>query len=509
MSESFFYAKKIRKQFPGVIALDGVNITFHSGEVHSIVGENGAGKSTLIKILSGALKPDSGSIWIDQRQIIFDNPLQGLDYGIRVIYQELTLLPELTVAENIFLNRQPLNSFGMIDYRRMNEMAKQVLERLNLSIDPRSKVRTLRIAQQQLIEIARGISSKARVVIMDEPTDALTTKEVDVLFNIINKLKRQGVLVIYITHRLEEIFEISDRVTILKDGQWVDTMQVRDTDSRELARLMVGRPLEAMFPESKNKMKSGQECFRVEGLSTPGVVKNINLSLSEGEIVGLAGLVGSGRTELVHALFGFGSIDSGKIWVKGSPCVITSPNSAIRVGIGYVTSDRKQEGLVLSHSVRANMALPSLIRRQRLGFVNGQAEKNAVKNMISQLNIRTSSMNQLVKNLSGGNQQKVVLAKWLMNDPDILFFNEPTRGVDVGAKEEIYKIMRQMADDGKTILMISSELPEILGMSDRIMVMHRGKLVGQLEAKKATEEKVMLMATGQTENINNISSSVV
>lgn len=498
MAEPLLSIEHISKTFPGVKALDDVSLSFLPGEVHAIVGENGAGKSTLIKILAGATTPTEGRILFDQSEVSIGHPTEGLKLGISVIYQELTLLPELSVAENIFLNRQPRSGKGTIDYSQMHKDAENVLRRLNVDIDTHSDVGHLRIAEQQLVEIARGISAQARVVIMDEPTDALTEQEAEVLFEVIDDLKQQNILVIYITHRLKEVFEIADRVTVLKDGQKVDTLSAQQTDSKQLARLMVGRPISDTYPESSLSSTEPAPLLKVEGVSTRGIVRDISFSLRNGEIIGLAGLVGSGRTELVHALFGFEPVEKGQMYIKQREVVIGTPMDAINAGMGYVTSDRKEEGLILQHTIKENMALPSLDDRQRMGFINRKNEQNVVADMIDKLTIRPPSANQIVNYLSGGNQQKVVLAKWLLTNPDILLFNEPTRGIDIGAKEEIYKLMRTIADTGTGILMISSELPEVLGMSDRILVMHRGRLSGRLNREEATEEAIMLLATGQT-----------
>jgi ABC-type sugar transport system ATPase subunit len=492
---TFLQLKNISKAYPGVQALDNVSISIRKGEVHALVGENGAGKSTLIKILAGAIQSDSGEIILKGKPIDLHTPADGLKNGISVIYQELLLLPYLTIAENIFLHKEPTNKFGLINYRKMHDQAKQVLNQLDIKLDTRMLVGQLSIAQQQLVEIAKGLASDAQILVMDEPTAALSEHEVSILFDVIHTLKSNLVTVIYISHRLKEVFEISDQITVLKDGQLVSSMPIEDMQPAELINMMVGRSISKTFPPTYYHDQDSEDLLKVVDLSTRGIVKNVSFTLHRGEILGLAGLVGSGRTELAQALYGIVPITSGSIIVRGKELPLKSSKNAIWAGIGLVTEDRKKEGLVIIHSIKQNIALPSLYRREKLGVINQKEEVRDVNKIVSQLRISTPSINQIVGYLSGGNQQKVVLAKLLLNDPDILIFDEPTRGIDVGAKTEIYQLMRLLAEQGKAILMISSELTEILGMSDRILVMSEGQIAGELSRSEATEEKIMHFAT--------------
>jgi ABC-type sugar transport system ATPase subunit/ribose/xylose/arabinose/galactoside ABC-type transport system permease subunit len=498
MDDILLATEEIAKSFPGVRALDGVCFSCRRGEVHALVGENGAGKTTLMRILAGSCRPDSGAISFKGSGIQFDNPREAQEMGIGTVYQEPNLLPYLSVAENIFLGREPANRWGLIDAQTMTREAEQFLARLGSSIDVRLLVYRLSIAERQMVEIAKALSIKADLIIMDEPSSALTGDELEGLFSVIRSLKEQGITVIYVSHRLEEIFRIADRVTVLKDGQCMGTLEVNETDEGQLIRMMVGRPLKDTFPERGRG--DGDEVLSVRGLSREGVLWDINLVLKAGEIVGVAGLVGSGRTELVRALFGADPIDGGEIMLRGERVHISNPEQAMKLGLGLVSEDRKADGLILPLSVRANVALPSLRARQRLGFIQLRKENEVVSKLVADLNIRTPSLGQPVWCLSGGNQQKVVLAKWLATKAELIIFDEPTRGIDVGAKVEIYHLMRDLANEGKAILMISSELPEILGMSDRVIVLSGGRLMGEISATEATEEKILALAySGQSQ----------
>jgi ribose transport system ATP-binding protein len=492
MDDRLLQVSGITKTFPGVRALDQVSFSCRRGEVHALVGENGAGKTTLMKILAGAYHPDTGEMLLRGSRVQFASPRDAQDAGISTVYQELSLLPYLSVAENIYMGRAPVGRWRLIDIRRMNEQAQGLLDRLGSRVDVRQLAYRLSVAQQQIVEIAKALSIEADLIIMDEPSATLAGDELETLFAIIETLRQQGITVIYVSHRLEEIFRVADRVTVLKDGRMVGTLAVAETDKSELIRLMVGRSLKDTFPERSNG--DGQEILSVQGLSRKGVLHDVSFTLRRGEILGVAGLVGSGRTELARAIFGADPIDEGQIAVRGEPASVSSPRQAMDLGLGFVTEDRKTEGLILPLSVRSNMALPSLDARKLLGFVRMRKETEVVSKLATELDIKTPSLGQTVRNLSGGNQQKVVLGRWLATDADVIIFDEPTRGIDVGAKLEIHHLMSDLADQGKAILMISSELPEVLGMSDRILVLADGHLMGELSASEATEEGILALA---------------
>ena len=483
----------ITKTFPGVIALDKVTFQCKAGEVHAVVGENGAGKSTLMKLLAGVYQPDAGKILIKDETVRIANPHEAQDLGISIIYQELNLLPDMSVAENVFLGREPVRRLGLLDDKELDEKARDVLHRLGVDIDPRSRLGLLSVPQQQMVEIAKALSLNAQVVIMDEPSAALGGKDLEYVFEVIKALKQQGVAVIYISHRIAEIFEIADRVTVFKDGRVVGTELVSEIDRPTLVRMMIGQSFSEAFPPRDSEV--GEEILRIEDLNVGQDLKEICLEVRSGEIVGLSGLVGSGCTELARALFGTRKIDSGSIHVHGERVNLKSPRHALRHRMGYLTDDRNAEGLVLGQNVIHNAALPSLKDRQRLGVVDQAQEHTVVENITGDLKLRAPSLRADVENLSGGNRQKVVLAKWLISGPEMLIFDEPTRGIDVGSKSEIWQLMRELANQGKAILMISSELPEIIGMSDRVYVMHQGSIVGELQGKAASEEEVMMLAT--------------
>ncbi|WP_420490328.1 sugar ABC transporter ATP-binding protein [Neobacillus drentensis] len=484
----------ISKSFNGVPVLKKVDFSLKLGEIHALMGENGAGKSTLMKNLLGIYDKDEGIIRVDGHEFSFKSPKDAEKHGIAIIHQELNVIPSLSVMENMFLGRDLCyGKSGILRTAEMNEKTKQYLKQLGLDIDPREEVKNLSIGQQQMIEIARALSINAKVLIMDEPTAALTDREIEHLFDIMNELKAQGVSIVYISHRMEEIFAMCDRITVLRDGTYVGTEEVKNLDLDKVVQMMVGRELGERYPE--RIPYEDVERFRVEGLSDGKRIKDISFSAKKGEIVGVAGLMGAGRTEIVKALFGV-TKQSGKVYLDGKEVVIKRPMDAIKHGIGYVTEDRKGEGLVLDLSVKENIALPNLNDIASKGVISKQKENKLVKEMIQKLRIKTSSPSLSVKSLSGGNQQKVVFGKWLGIKPKLLILDEPTRGVDIGAKKEIYEIMNELTNEGVTILMISSELPEILGMSDRILVMHEGKLVTELTRQEATQETIMHAATG-------------
>ncbi|HOY45638.1 MAG TPA: sugar ABC transporter ATP-binding protein [bacterium] len=484
----------IGQVFPGVVALDDVHFDLMQGEVHVLLGENGAGKSTLVKILSGAYPRSSGQILLDGVEVRIESPRRAQELGMAIIYQELNLIPALTAAENIFLGREPRRRSGLIDQKRVVTDAQSLLDELHAGIDASRRVCELSVAQQQMVEVARALSLQARILIMDEPTSALTGQEIGELFALIRRLTQRGVSVIYISHRMEEIFEIGEQVTVLRDGRHIETRPIAGTSREELVRLMVNRELKEHFP--KVRVEPGAEALRVEKLSRRGVLEEISFTLRRGEVLGIAGLLGSGRTELARALFGADPVDGGRIFIKGKPVRINSPRDAIHQGIGYLTEDRKGQGLVLNLAVRENICLASLARFSRLGWVSRTRESNAASGFVDKLRIRTPGLGQQVRYLSGGNQQKVVMSKWLCSESGILLFDEPTRGIDVGAKVEIYQLMNKLAADGAAILMISSELAEIIGMSDRVLVMCQGRIAGELPAAEATQQKILNLALG-------------
>jgi ribose transport system ATP-binding protein len=485
----------ITKTYPGVRALEDVDFDVRAGEVHAIVGENGAGKSTLMKILAGAQPKDSGSILIAGQQVEIGSPQKAMDLGVSIIYQEFNLVPYLNAAENIFLGREPRAAVpGFVDFRTMYHEAQTVIDRLGVPVNVRTPVNRLSIAQQQMVEIAKATSRKSKIIVMDEPSATLTEHELASLFSLIRQLKAEGVAIIYISHRLEEVFEIADRVTVLRDGKRIDTRNVSELTRDDIIRMMVGRALTQMIPKVPAPL--GDNVLEVRNLNRKGVLHDISLHVRRGEVVGLAGLVGAGRTELARAIFGADPFDSGQILIDGKPVRVRSPQDAIKLGIGLVTEDRKAQGLVLGMVVRENITLANLGALTRLNFIMAGRERQVAREYVTSLTVKTPSIEQTVQNLSGGNQQKVVLAKWLFTQSKLLIFDEPTRGIDVGAKTEIYQLMNDLAAKGVGILMISSELPEVLGMSDRILVMHEGRIAGELQASEATQERIMHLATG-------------
>jgi ribose transport system ATP-binding protein len=481
----------ISKAFPGVRALVGVDLDMHAGQVHAIVGENGAGKSTLMKILAGVYHPDAGSIRLGGQPILIDSPRQALERGVTMIHQELNLAPNLSVGENVFLGRAPTNG-GLIDWHRLYTDAEALSARLGIELDMRARVEDLSVARQQMVEIAKALSLEARVIIMDEPTSALTERETVALFDIINRLKAQSVAIAYISHRLDEIFRVADRVTVLRDGKLVGTLPIGQATPARLITMMVGRELTTLFP--KETVEIGEPVLEVRHLRRTGVLDDISFVLRRREILGVAGLVGAGRTELVRGLFGADPLDDGEVLIGGRRVKIRGPRDAIELGLGLVTEDRKLQGLVLGMTVRENATLASLAEISRLGFIDPRLDRTLAERLVAQLGVRTPTIEQEVANLSGGNQQKVVIAKWLATRPRILILDEPTRGIDVGAKAEVHALMGQLAREGVSILMISSELPEILGMSDRILVMRQGRMTGEFTRAEASQEAIMACA---------------
>jgi rhamnose transport system ATP-binding protein len=487
-----FQVEHVSKAFGGVQALRDVQFAIYPGEVHAILGENGAGKSTLIKIMTGVHQPDSGALLLDGAPVHFANTRAAQEHGIAAIYQEPSLFPDLDVAENILIGRQPMRG-GRVDWKRLYQEAGAVLKRLGLSLNPRTRARDLSVAQQQIVEIARALSINARVLIMDEPTSSLTLAEVEDLFAIVRQLRAGGTAIVFISHRLEELFALADRVTTLRDGAYVGTQPLASVTTDGLIRMMVGRPLAELFP--KQDVAPGEVVLEVERLSVAGAFSEISFSLRRGEIVGMAGLIGAGRTNVARALFGVEPADSGTIRLDGRPVSIASPAQAMALGIGYVPEDRKEHGLVLELSIADNITLPTLASFSRLGWVDVAGERAAAEVAARQLEVKMAGIDQKAGQLSGGNQQKVVLAKWLGTRPRVLILDEPTRGIDVGTKAAVHRLMSSLAAEGMAILMISSELPEVLGMSDRILVMREGRLTGHFSRAEASQETLMAAAT--------------
>lgn len=494
MGKPLLQMKRISKSFPGVNALTNVQLDLHYGEVLALVGENGAGKSTLMKILTGIYEKDEGEIIFEGKPISPKNTKEAQELGISIIHQELNLMQDLTVAQNIFIGREPTTGFNFfLKEKELNERASKLFESLNINLNPETKISKLTVAKQQMVEIAKALSFNAKILIMDEPTAALTESEIETLFNIIRRLKENGVGIIYISHRMEELKVISERITVLRDGQYIDTLQTDKTDINEVVSLMVGREL---FIESKKRQIQEDSVNKLEVKNlTNHYVKDINFELKKGEILGFAGLVGAGRTEVARAIFGADPIQRGEIYIDGKKVTIKQPSDAVKAGIGYLSEDRKRFGLMVNMNVSENIFISSINKYLKGPFVKESIIKKISEEYKEKLDIRTPSIFQKVNHLSGGNQQKIVIAKWLLRDSDILIFDEPTRGIDVGAKGEIYELLDQLAAEGKSIIMISSELPEILRMSHRIIVMCEGRITGELTSEEATQEKIMNYAT--------------
>ncbi|HOC67185.1 MAG TPA: sugar ABC transporter ATP-binding protein [Candidatus Hydrogenedentes bacterium] len=488
----------ITKRYPGVVALDNVHLAVLPGNVHCLVGENGAGKSTLMKVLVGAIPMDEGQIRIGGEEVHYDSPQMAARLGISMIHQEFNLVPHLSVAENIFLGNAPRH-FGCIQWRLLYEQAHAALQRLNSDLDPRRSVGTLSVAQQQVVEIAKALSTNARILIMDEPSAALTDHDLASLFALVKSLSQQGVSIIYISHRLEEIFSLGHHVTVMRDGKWIATHQVSEVDREDLIRMMVGRELQDEFPE--RQVTPGKTRLRVENLGRKGVFSEISFTIAAGEVVGLTGLVGSGRTEVARALFGADPLTSGTVFLDDEAVRIHSPREAIAKGIGLLTEDRKNQGLVLPMSVRANITMANMGAALRGPLLLPSAERAIALKYVDSLQIKTPHVEEIVHHLSGGTQQKVVLAKWLLTQSRFLIFDEPTRGIDVGAKMEIYRLIHEIAAQGVAILLITSELPEALGMCDRLYVMREGSIMGELHRGQADQEAIMRLATADKRNV--------
>ena len=488
--------ENLNKAFPGVQALKGACFDLKAGEVHALMGENGAGKSTLMKVLAGIYQRDDGDIYLDGQPVDFHGPHGARALGIGIIHQELNLMNHLTVAQNIFIGREKRGRSGfLLDEKAMNWEAAQFLAALKVDVDPRTKVGELTVAKQQMVEIAKAISYESRVVIMDEPTAALNDAEIDELFRIIADLKAKGVGIVYISHKMDELKRISDRVTVMRDGEYIGTLETEKATMDQVINMMVGRPLPS-YVRSEEDASHRTVALEVRGLSRGRALRDIAFRVHSGEILGFAGLMGAGRTEVARAVFGADAVDSGEIFVQGKKVKIKIPRDAVRAGIGYLSEDRKRFGLALGMDVQANTVMATLSRFLRLGtFLKTKAMAAASEQYIGTLSIKTPNQAQKLKFLSGGNQQKVVIAKWLLRDCDVLFFDEPTRGIDVGAKFEIYKLLHELSRQGKAIVMISSELPEILRLSHRIIVMCEGRITGELSAAEATQERIMHLAT--------------
>ncbi|UNM03963.1 sugar ABC transporter ATP-binding protein [Citrobacter freundii] len=496
MSETFLQMSHITKRFPGVLALSNVDFALRKGEVHALLGENGAGKSTLMKILSGVYQPDEGDIIFEGQSVSFANPLSAQSAGITIIHQEFNLFPELTVEENIFIGREFCkNNRWRLDEKQQRQAAIDILQKLNLNISPETLVADLTVAQQQMVEIAKAISVNAKILIMDEPTAALTETEIDSLFQVTRLLKEQGTGIVYISHRLEELALIADRATVMRDGQFIATVDYDAVKISDLIAMMVGRDLGNIYPR-RGPLAQRKPVLEVSGLTRNGVLNNIDFTLYQGEILGFAGLMGAGRTELARAIFGADPIDGGTLKLNGKVTVIKDIPDAIQQGISYLTEDRKKEGLALGLSVERNIMLGNYPEySDRYGNVDSKRCQKTSEKQVKALRIKTPHLEQAALNLSGGNQQKIIIARWVCKDTDILIFDEPTRGIDVGAKLEIYELMNRLVAKGKSIIMISSELPEVLGMCDRILVMRNGRITGELASDDATQEKIMQYAT--------------
>ncbi|NMB46319.1 MAG: sugar ABC transporter ATP-binding protein [Firmicutes bacterium] len=499
LGRDFLQARRISKSFSGTVALDNVDFELKEGEVHALVGENGAGKSTLIKILSGIHKADQGDIYLDGNQVEIPDPLSAKRLGIAAIYQEPTVFSELSIAENVFMGHQACSRLTRrIDWGKMYAHTQRLLDSLGVKLDPQAKLKYLSAAEQQLIEIVKALSLNSKILIMDEPTSSLTLKEIERLFETMRRLKEQGTSIVFISHRLEEAFEIADRITVLRDGRYIGTKDIaRDSVSvDEIIRMMVGRELTEMFP--KQAAKIGSEILRVEHLTQQGHLYDISFELRKGEILGFSGLVGAGRTELAQAIFGLGKPDSGRIYVDGKEVRISNPWTALKYGIAYVPEDRQAQGLILPMNITHNITLPMIGRFSKMGWVDQYGETKNAKAYADILSIKARGLWEQVAKLSGGNQQKVVLAKWLATNPKILILDEPTRGIDVGVKVSVHEFVSELAAQGVGIVMISSELPEILGMSDRVMVMFEGRIAAEFSREEVTQDKVLSAAVGMT-----------
>jgi ribose transport system ATP-binding protein len=496
--EVILEVKNVSKSFPGVKALDNVSFDLRKGEVHALVGENGAGKSTLMKILSGVYQPDTGTIRYKGKPVVFRDVNQAHEAGIGIIYQELNLIPHLSVAANIFIGREPLTRFGTLDEKKMNADAAELLNRLNLHLDPTIKLNKLPVSKQQMVEISKALSVNSEVLIMDEPTSALSETEIDELFEVIHTLRDRGVAIIYISHRLDELRHIVDRISIFRDGHSVSTDDFTAISSTEIVSRMVGRQIEAIFPPKQN-VPTTEKILEVHHIVRKGILHDISFDLYRGEILGIAGLMGAGRSELARAIFGADPINSGEVIINGRKVALKSPSDAINAGIAYLSENRKDEGLAVRMQLAENITMANVQEiSRRFGVLSRNQEMQAAQHYVRDLNIRTPSLTQVVNHLSGGNQQKVVVAKWLFCNSKVLIFDEPTRGIDVGTKYAIYELLGSLASEGRGVIMISSDLPEILGLTDRVLVLHEGSLAATLTTTETTPPEILRYAAGIT-----------
>lgn len=482
----------INKSFPGVKALDNVNFAVRKGTVHALCGENGAGKSTLMKIINGIYKADSGQIFLDEKPVTIKDPIQARDYGIAMIAQELNYVPEMSIEENLFLGRLPVTKFGNVDWKRVRRETIEFLRQENLPYKPDQKLKTLTVSDIQMLEIIKAISNNAQIVIMDEPTSAITNREVEVLFGKIAELKKKGVSIIYISHKMEEVFRIADDITVLRDGKTVETHPASEIDLDKVIALMVGRKMDNVYP--KEEVEIGEPILEIEGLGSKGVFKDINFKVNKGEIVGFAGLMGAGRTETMRAIFGLDPYDEGKIKVHGKEVTIKKVSDSIAQKVVMLSEDRRRYGIIPIRSVMENASISSLDKIIYGGRWHPKVEKELVSKYFEKMHVKTPSLETAIQGLSGGNQQKVLLAKWMLRDPDVLILDEPTRGIDVGAKFEIYRLMTDLVKEGKTVIMVSSELPELIGMCDRIYIMNKGRITGCLSKDEFSQETIMRYA---------------
>ncbi|MGX7418375.1 sugar ABC transporter ATP-binding protein [Carnobacterium gallinarum] len=486
--------KDIYKAFGSNAVLEGVNFAIQGGEIHALMGENGAGKSTMMNILTGLHKKDQGKIFINEEERYYENPKEAEENGVSFIHQEMNTWPQMTVLENLFIGKELKSAFGLIRTKEMKALANKTFTELGIDLDLDAEVQTLSVGQQQMIEIAKSLMTDCQVLIMDEPTAALTDREIQMLFKIIRHLKSKGVAIIYISHRMEEIFALSDRITVMRDGMTVDTVATKDTNVDEVVRKMVGREISDYYPQKKAEI--GGTVFEVKNLSGKTGFQGISFAVKAGEIVGFSGLMGAGRTEIMRGIFGIDPLESGEIFIEGQKVVLKNPSTAIAAGVGFLTENRKDEGLVLDFSIKDNISLPSIDNFRVRGLVDQKTEAEFVQLLMERLTVKAQNAEIAAGSLSGGNQQKVVLAKWIGIGPKILILDEPTRGVDVGAKRELYQLMNELAERGVAIVMVSSDLPEVLGVSDRILVVHEGRIAGELSRNEATQEKIMNLATG-------------
>ena len=486
--------KGIDKSFGTNQVLKNAGFYLKDGEVHALMGENGAGKSTLMKILTGVYTRDAGTVYVDGKEVLYKTPQEAEKAGIVFIYQELNVLFDLTVEENLFMGKEITKGFGICDKKAMREKAQEIMDRMGVNIPVTAQMSDLSVGQQQMVEICKALMVDAKVLIMDEPTAALTQSETKVLFEVIKSLREKGVSIVYISHRMEEIFELCDRITVLRDGTYVDTKYIKDITMDDIVQMMIGRTIGERFP--KRDVKIGEEVLRVEGLTHEKLFRNVSFSVRAGEVLGFSGLMGAGRTEIMQAIFGNIPVKEGKIFIEGKEVSIKNPRQAINAGIGFITEDRKTEGLLLEKSIAENIEIANLNKISKKSVLQADKQKELVKRGIEEFRIRCFGPDHECHNLSGGNQQKVVLAKWIYTDPKILILDEPTRGVDIGAKKEIYSVINDLAAKGVAVILVSSELPEVLGMSDRITVVHEGRITGTIDAAEADQAKVMTLATG-------------